>query len=88
MRMDAIISTNDTNTVSEEVRLEWQEIARAEVSRHRRKLGSLTPQQESAVESALVYVANQLFEHLSWESVQQPMRLKCLNILRRNAVAA
>jgi hypothetical protein len=84
--LDTITAKNDT--VCEEIRLEWQAIARAEVLRYRRRLGPLTPEQESAVESVLVCVANQLFEQLSLESVPLPVRLKCLKTWRRDAVAA
>ena len=82
------ITAKDDDTVREEIRLEWQEIARAEVSRHRARLGPLTAEQESAVESALVYVASQLFAQLLLERVPQSLRLKCLQTWRRGAVAA
>lgn len=84
--MDTISSNSDT--VCEEIRLEWQEIARAEVLRYRRRLGTLTLEQATEVESVLVHVANQLFDHLSLESVPPPLRLKCLKTWRRDAVAA
>ena len=81
-------TTPKDDRIREEVRLEWRAIARSEVSRHRRKLGLLSPQQESAVESVLVDVADQLFRQLFLERVPQPLRRKCLNVWRRNAVAA
>ncbi|HEY8225050.1 MAG TPA: hypothetical protein VIG25_07225 [Pyrinomonadaceae bacterium] len=83
--MDAITRKDDK--VSEQIRLEWQEIAKSEVSRHRRKLGALTSEQQSVVESVLVHIANQLFEQLRLEGVPQPVRRKCLNLWRRDAVA-
>ena len=72
----------------EEIRSEWQGIARAEVSRHRRRLGSLTPEQESEVESVLVHVAGQMFDQMLRENVPPAARLKCLKIWRPQVVAA
>ena len=83
-----VVTTAKDEMVFDEIRQEWRAIARSEVSRHRRKLGLLSPQQESAVESVLVDIADQLFGQLFLERVPQPLRRKCLNVWRRNAVAA
>jgi hypothetical protein len=53
---------NDDAMAFNEIRLEWEEIARSEVTRHRRRLGLLTPEQQSAVESVLISVADHMFE--------------------------
>lgn len=80
-------STNNTEAASEQIRLEWQEIARTQVIRNRRKLGSLSPEQEAAVESVFVCVVNQLFAQLSLETAPPPLRLRWLKMLRPDAVA-
>jgi hypothetical protein len=85
-QMEAI--TDNVDAKFEEIRSEWQGIARAEVSRHRRRLGSLTPEQESEVESVLVHVASQMFEQLLVARVPQSARQKYLKIWRPDAVAA
>ena len=74
--------TNNDDEVSEEIRLEWQEIARSEVSRHRRRLGLLSPEQQTAVESVLVHITNTMFEQLSMERAPRALRLKWLQTLR------
>ena len=81
-------TTAEDKSVFDEIRREWQMIARSEVSRCRRKLGLLSLQQQSAVESVLVDVADQLFGQLLFERVPQPLRRKCLNVWRHRAVAA
>lgn len=84
--MEAI--TNNVDAKFEEIRSEWQGIARAEVSRHRGRLASFTPEQASAVESVLVHVASKMFEQLLLENVPLSARLKCIEIWRPDAVAA
>ena len=81
-------NTDNNDAMCEEIRSEWQEIARAEVSRHRRRLGPLTPAQESEVESVLVSVADRIFEQLLLGNVSQSVRVKCLKIWRPDAIAA
>lgn len=80
---------DDTNTC-EQIRLEWHEIAKAEVVRHRRKLGVLTPEQESQVESVLVSVADHMFEHVidGARNSTGLARLRYLNVWRRVRAAA
>ena len=80
--------TDNAEAMCDEIRSEWQEIARAEVSRHRRRLGRLTPAQESEVESVVVSVADRMFEQLLLGNVSPSVRVKCLKIWRPNAVAA
>ena len=77
--MDAI--TNNTETC-EEIRLQWQQIARSEVSRYRRRLGPLTPEQASEVESVFVSVANGLFEQFFPAHSSDSWRDKCLKLWR------
>lgn len=80
--------TDNVDAMCEEIRSEWQKIARAEVTRYRRRLGPLTPEQESEVESVLISVADRMFEQLLRGSVSQSVRAKCLKIWRPDAVAA
>ena len=70
-----------------ELRLEWEEIARSEVTRHRRKLGQLTPEQQTEVESALVSVTGEIFQRIleGAESYSGLDRLKYMNAWRREA---
>jgi glutamyl-tRNA reductase len=42
------------------LRQKMQDIARAELTRHRNRLGSLTPEQEQAVESLLISTVNKI----------------------------
>jgi hypothetical protein len=77
--MDA--KTNNPEVTCEQVRLEWQAIARGEVSRQRRRLGRFTTDQQMAVESVLVSVANGMFETL-FANAPQPTRQKCFSIWR------
>lgn len=73
-----------------DIRLEWQAIARSEVTRHRRRLGLLTPEQETAVESVLISVADHMFEMVveGIESCPGADRFKYLSVWRREAEAA
>ncbi len=77
--MDAKI--NNADDTCEQVRLEWQAIARSEVSRQRRRLSRFTSDQQMAVESVLVSVANGMFETLI-ANAPQPTRQKCFSIWR------
>jgi len=74
--------TRITDNRFEEIRLEWQQIARSEVSRQQRKLG-FTAQQQREVESALVAVTDGLFERLLG-NVSSTAQMTCLKIWRRN----
>jgi hypothetical protein len=71
-----------TNKRFEEIRLEWQTIARSEVSKRHRNLG-LSAEQEREVESALVAVTDGLFERLL-ANVSAQAQLTCLRIWRRD----
>jgi Glutamyl-tRNAGlu reductase, dimerisation domain len=51
-------TTVELEPVLNGLREKWQDIARAELLRHRRRLGVLTPEQESAIE-ALVFAATE-----------------------------
>ena len=72
--------TKLTDNQFEEIRLEWQAIARSEVSKRHRKLG-LSTEQQRAVESALVAVTDGLFERLL-ANVSVQAQVTCLKIWR------
>lgn len=80
---DDVISAND-------IRLQWQEIARSEVTRQRRRLAQLSEEQRVAVESALVSVADHMFEIVVQGAENCPGvdRFKYFNVWRREAEAA
>ena len=73
-----------------DIRLEWQEIARNEVIRQRRQLALLSDEQRMAVESARVSVADQMFEVVvpGAETCPDSPRFRSFNVWRREAVAA
>jgi glutamyl-tRNA reductase len=77
--MDA--KTNNADDTCEQIRQQWQAIARGEVSRQRRRLSRFTTDQQMAVESVLVSVANGMFETL-FANAAQPARQKCFSIWR------
>lgn len=78
---------NDDATAFNEIRLEWEEIARAEVTRHRRRLGLLTPEQQSAVESVLISVADHMFDTVVQGAADcsRLEHLRYINVWRRQA---
>ena len=76
--------TKITDNRFEEIRFEWQQIARSEVSRQQRKL-TFTAEQQREVESALVAVTDGLFERLLG-NVSSAAQLTCLKIWRRDEV--
>ena len=76
--------TKITDNRFEEIRLEWQQIARSEVSRQQRK-STFTAEQRREVESALVAVTDGLFERLLG-NVSSTAQLTCLKIWRRDEV--
>jgi hypothetical protein len=78
--------TKFTDNRFEEIRLEWQAIARSEVSRRHRNLG-LSAEQEKEVESALVAVTDGLFERLL-ANVSGQAQLTCLKIWRSEGLVA
>ncbi|HEX7296652.1 MAG TPA: hypothetical protein VF251_12910 [Pyrinomonadaceae bacterium] len=78
-------NTKITDNRFEEIRLEWQQIARSEVSRQQRKL-AFTAEQQREVESALVAVTDGLFERLLG-NVSSTAQLTCLKIWRHDGVA-
>ena len=73
-----------------DIRLQWQEIARTEVTRQRRQLALLSDEQRVAVESALVSVADHMFEIVvqGAENCPDVDRFKYFNVWRRGSVAA
>jgi len=73
-----------------DIRLEWQEIARNEVIRQRRQLALLSDEQRMAVESALVSVADHMFEVVvqGAENCPDSKHFRYFNVWRRLAVAA
>jgi hypothetical protein len=79
-RVDSL--TKITPSQFQEIRLEWQEIARSEVSRHHRNL-ALSEEQEREVETALLAVTDGLFERLLG-NVPSAAQLTCLKIWRRD----
>ena len=71
---------NDKELV--EVRLHLQEIARSEITRHRKRLASLTTEQQSAVEALLISTAD-LISHQVVARVQsypETVRRKCVSV--------
>ena len=70
-----------------EILLEWEEIVRTEVTRHRRRLRLLTPEQQTVLESALISVAGHIFEMVleGAEYCPEVDRLKYMNAWRRQA---
>jgi hypothetical protein len=69
-----------TDNRFEEIRLEWQKIARSEVTRHHRNL-ALSAEQVREVETALVAVTDGLFERLLG-NVSVATQRTCLKIWR------
>lgn len=82
--MESIAKLTDNRF--EEIRLEWQAIARSEVSRRHRNLG-LSAEQERELESALVAVTDGLFQRLL-ANVSAPAQLTYLKIWRREELVA
>ena len=66
----------------DQVRRNLQEIARAEITRHRRRLGPLTEEQQSAVEELLISTADQISGRLIQHIQKYPtdLRAKYLNV--------
>ena len=73
----------------DQVRLQLQEIARAEIGRHRRRLGPLTAEQQSAVEELLIATADQISDRLIHLSKKCPTdrRAQYLNLWNPQVVA-
>lgn len=71
---------NDKELV--EVRLQLQEIARSEITRHRRRLASLTTEQQSAVEALLLSTADMISHQLIDRLQSQPeaLRKRCVRV--------
>ena len=84
--------STDTDEVisADDIRLHWQEIARSEVTRQRRRLAQLSDEQRVAVESALVSVADHMFEIVvrGAENCPGVDRFKYFNVWRRDSAAA
>ena len=73
-------------TTYNEIRLEWEQIARAEVSRQRKRLRLLSAEQQTEIESALISVAGHIFNTVL-KNTAQPSRveqLRCMNAWRRH----
>lgn len=66
----------------DQVRHTLQEIARAEIARHRRRLGKLTAEQQSAIEELLISTADQISGRLIQRLQDYPsdLRAKYLNV--------
>ena len=60
----------------DQVRRSLQEIARAEITRHRRRLGPLTEEQQSAVEELLISTADQISGRLIQRLQKYPRDLR------------
>ena len=73
----------------DQVRRNLQEIARAEITRHRRRLGPLTEEQQSAVEELLIATADQISRRLIQRIQKYPtaLRAKYLDIWNSQLVA-
>ena len=66
----------------DQVRRNLQEIARTEITRHRRRLGSLTSEQHSAIEALLISTADQISAELMQRLQKYPsdLRAEYLNV--------
>ncbi|PWT88548.1 MAG: hypothetical protein C5B55_12950 [Blastocatellia bacterium] len=80
----------DENISADDIRLQWEEIARSEVTRNRRRLALLSDEQKVAVESVLVSVADHMFEMVIEKAEGCPGvdRFKYFNVWRRDTAAA
>lgn len=83
------VSGEDTASAND-IRLEWEEIARNEVMRQRRHLSLLNEEQKLALESVLVSVADHMFEKVvqSVENCPGVDQFKYFNVWRRDEAAA
>ena len=81
---------SDDATSANDIRMQWEEIARSEVTRHRRRLALMSDEQQLAVESVLVSVADHMFEIVVQGAENCPGvdRFKYFNVWRRDAAAA
>ena len=82
-------SETDNGLDVDQVRRNLQEIARAEMTRHRRRLGPLTAAQQSAVEELLIATADQISGRLIQRIRRYPtaLRAKYLNVWNSQLVA-
>ena len=71
------------------VRLQLQEIALGEIVRHRHRLGSLTEEQQSALEALLISTADQISGRLIQRIQHYPIevRAKYLNLWKSQSAA-
>lgn len=78
------------NEEANDVRCQWQEIARSEVMRQRRRLALLSDEQRIAVESVLVSVTDHMFDMMvqGAENCADVDRCKCFDVWRREPIAA
>ena len=89
--MVALDALAETKTGEElvEVRLHLQNIARSEITRHRRHLASLTTEQQVAVEALLISTADlisrQMIDRI--RSYPEAVRRKCVNVWNSAFVA-
>jgi glutamyl-tRNA reductase len=76
------LGQTDEGQQLDQVRRCLQEIARAEITRHRRRLGPLTPEQESAVEALLISTVDQISRQVidGVQSYPEPQRVKYVNV--------
>ena len=65
-----------------DVRLRLQEIARSEITRHRRRLASLTTEQQFAVEALLISTVDKISGQVINRSQSYPeaVRMKCMSV--------
>ena len=80
----------ETDNVADlnQVRSNLQEIARAEITRHRRRLGPLTEEQQSAIEELLISTADQISGRLiQFQKYPSELRAQCLNVWNSKLVA-
>ena len=82
-------SETDNGLDADQVRRNLQEIARAEINRHRSRLGPLTEEQQSAVEELLISTADQISGRLIQRIQEYPtdLRAKYLNVWNPQMVA-
>jgi hypothetical protein len=74
--MNEATSRSNDVTSNHNVRERMQEIARAEIQRQRRKMGSFTPEQVSAVEALLLATANEISERITERIQKYPEQIR------------
>ena len=71
-----LTTVTGADELSDSVRERMQEIAREEIQRQRRKMGSFSPEQLNAVEALLLATANQISERISEGVEKYPREIR------------